>query len=165
VANNCAGELRNLALSDVRTSWVGFLDDDDTLAPQYVDILIKERKVTPHAKLISFRMYHVTSQHYIPPADILKVTRGWIGISFAYALTHTADDKFIPGTTEDFDFIYNFCLRGGRECILSDKVTYFVKGLPSVEQQSIGVRSSMEFAELNYEIVINADRELCHDQA
>lgn len=166
VSKNCAGEVRNLALQYVSTSWVGFLDDDDTLAPQYVDSLILERSISPMAKLISFRMYHVTNEIYVPPADLQKVTRGRIGISFAYELTNTVSDKFIPGITEDFDFIYNFCLRSGRECVLSDKVTYFVKGSPSsTAHQSIGNRSPMEFAELSYETTIKVDRELCKGQA
>jgi hypothetical protein len=36
LGNNSAGMVRNAAFQHVDTPWVAFVDDDDTLAPNYV---------------------------------------------------------------------------------------------------------------------------------
>ena len=40
-----AGFVRNIGMSLVKTPWIGFLDDDDKLLPNYVESLIKELKI------------------------------------------------------------------------------------------------------------------------
>lgn len=163
VSRNCAGEVRNHALRFVKTMWVGFLDDDDTLAPHYVDALIREQRRSSRVSLVAFRMYHSLDKIFIPAHDLNVVKRNHIGISFAHLLTNTAADNFVPSASEDFDFIYNFCHVGRRECVLSNEVLYYVKGVPR-KSEKVGLRAHMQFAPIS-SAELRAGREMCNPPA
>ena len=55
--SNCAGYVRNIGISQSLTPWVAFLDDDDTLSPNYLIQFVNERLAFPAANLIVFRMF------------------------------------------------------------------------------------------------------------
>mgnify|MGYP003339850864 CR=1 FL=1 len=42
--NNGGGEVRNKAIQKAYTDWIGFLDDDDSFAEDYVSSFWKQRK-------------------------------------------------------------------------------------------------------------------------
>ena len=141
--SNCAGLVRNLAISQARTSWIALLDDDDSVSPSYVQELKEEIFDNPGVDLVIFRMYDhrgVGSERYIPHPDMEDIRLNFVGISFAYKRTFTKLDNFIDATQEDYFFLQKFCFKTDRWCLLSSAVTYFVKG---VEPSKVEARPRM----------------------
>jgi len=129
---NCGGAMRNFAMLFVKTPWVAFVDDDDTISPLYSREILREAILDPQVDLVAFRMYDKRlpddkfEVKVLPRVQDTTAVRYYIGISFAFKRTMSSVDYFIESTTEDFDFIVKFC--EFNKCVLSDSITYFVKG-------------------------------------
>ena len=156
---NFAGHMRNDALTHVRTEWVAFLDDDDTLLPHYITSLLYEASLTPQADVVLFRMLcHTCYTTVIPPLTHMNLVRSYTGISFAIKsklLTHSPtreavnDDLFIfpTGANEDYCLLYNIRNKG-HTLVMSPIITYLVKGphstyLPILEWSSGGLQTGI----------------------
>ena len=127
--SNCGAGVRNAGLLVVRTPWVAFVDDDDTLSPMYVRLLRKEVKLTG-ADLVVFRMHNerMRATPVLPPPDATDLEIERVGISFAYR--HDPFDhrkRFRPSGVEDFDLLHRLC-SGTLKCVISPYLTYFVHG-------------------------------------
>lgn len=85
--SNSAGITRNVGLAFVNTPWVAFLDDDDTLSPDYVQALEVESTNGrgEEAGCIVFPMLHPDLGVLPPPelTDAIDLRWGQVGISFA----------------------------------------------------------------------------------
>jgi glycosyltransferase involved in cell wall biosynthesis len=55
---NGAGNVRNYAVPFIETEWIAFLDDDDTVADDYVTCLQKQIEEIPDLDVLIFRMKH-----------------------------------------------------------------------------------------------------------
>ena len=147
IRSNCAGDVRNFALQFVDTDWVAFLDDDDSLSPDYILHLLQETRLNPTAELVSFRMFDKriadpnNPRKVLPEENATDAQRDHIGISFAFKQSRSRYDLFEKSTTEDFDFIHNFCYVSGRLCILSPYIVYYVKGQKPENRVSAGERT------------------------
>jgi len=100
--NNYGGAVRNMLIAQSSTAWVAFVDDDDTLRPEYVDTFLSERGA---AKCIMFRMsYNRLESKVIPPLEISKPCRGLVGISFAVDRTFLSENnlQFVNNGSEDY---------------------------------------------------------------
>ncbi len=75
-----AGLVRNYGLAICDTEWIGFLDDDDTLDPNYVECLFN--KYTD-SDLVIWRMMF-DSGYVVPSFDNEALIHGNVGISFCY---------------------------------------------------------------------------------
>jgi glycosyltransferase involved in cell wall biosynthesis len=86
-----AGLARNVALPYVSTKWTAFLDDDDTLAPDYVKWL---REYGATADVVVFRMYH-PELGVLPPVGMTAEELRWgqVGISFAVRTAYFASTE------------------------------------------------------------------------
>lgn len=142
VYGNCAGSIRNLGIALSRTQWVAFVDDDDILSSTYTSSFISEVNQQPKLDLLVFRMYdhrYTSNVKVIPPPDAKNIVRNYVGISFAFKRSDSAADYFVESTTEDYDFIFYFCLDPTKHCIISKYVEYYVKGMaPSTELRQVG---------------------------
>lgn len=109
-ANNCAGGSRNYAIGSVKTKWVGFIDDDDTLNSKYVDYLLEHEASYPTARAILFRMCSKNdgSNHLIPHPNAQNIEFGGMGISFTAqsALFLKENYWFRPSNMEDFQYLF-----------------------------------------------------------
>lgn len=146
--SNCAGRMRNVGVTQSSTPWVAFLDDDDTVSPNYLVHFVNERLAFPSAKLIVFRMFDARiagEENVIPPAQTNQLSRNQVGISFIFKKTDTDLDYFVDSTTEDFDFLASFCNTVPGTCVLSRHVTYFVRMSP-IHIESIGRSKLVEVA-------------------
>ena len=120
-----AGNVRNRGLSLVTTSWVGFVDDDDRLTSNYVEILLKESSSTPTADIVVFRM--VDKNTIIPPIEMNRIVKDHVGISFACKYSLIQDGfVFKQSETEDYTFLNNAEIAGKR-IVLSPHITYMVR--------------------------------------
>lgn len=113
-----AGAARNAGMEVAQGEWVGFVDDDDRLHPEYVKLL-RERD----EDLVLFRRRH---EGYTMPIDgVLKP--GAVGISFAVRRSKIGDARFPVHSDvgEDWEFFNELHQRLSFH--LSDRTTYYVR--------------------------------------
>lgn len=79
--HNSAGNVRNYGIKYVKTEWIAFLDDDDAIKNNYVDIFLNEIS-NYTTDLIIFRM--IDNKYIIlPKHNTDNFYEGSVGISFA----------------------------------------------------------------------------------
>lgn len=125
---NHAGQVRNAAFNLVTTEWIAFVDDDDTLSPDYVNKFKEEIALNPKAKCIIFRMKTKYDPDKVLPAphhnNFLK---NKVGISFA--IKKDINILFEPSLVEDF-VLLDKIRSENHKMVISPYVTYFVRELP-----------------------------------
>lgn len=122
--HSSAGAVRNIGMNLVTTPWIGFVDDDDFLHPEYVHKLIEEISITPHANVISFRMKN--KNLIVPPISQRSIQNGHIGISFAMkTMLFKNGFLFIQSEIEDFNLLDRI-QQSGNTIVLSPYLTYFI---------------------------------------
>ena len=137
--HNSAGLVRNYGITFADTEWVAFVDDDDSVSINYVDIFIKDSSAYTLADIIMFRMEGCLGC-IIPTLSTEKIYHVQVGISFA-AKKKIFDEGyvFIPSIAEDF--IY---LDGARNkkynIMISPYVTYFVRNYEFIRFPILGNR-------------------------
>jgi len=124
---NHAGAVRNVGLEYVETDWVGFLDDDDTVAANYVSALVNEITHGGGVDAVVFRMRDADGKVLPPPQDT-DFKKGQVGISFALRMQYVSENKvrFVPGSTEDFDLLDKL-REAGAKITLSPFLMYYVR--------------------------------------
>lgn len=134
VRNN-AGEVRNQAIRVATTEWVAFVDDDDTLGPNYVETLREEIAGQPQADAVIFRMRtnKAGPLKVLPPPGARDFRVGQVGISFAVKRVPACLGGklfyFTAGRIEDFVAL-DLLRCHGATILLSPRVVYFVEMLP-----------------------------------
>lgn len=134
---NHSGRLRNALIKLTRTPWFAFVDDDDSLAPDYVSFLHKELQKHPSADCIIFRMKyppvseHSSSKQYpqiLPPQNLKKPLPTLVGISFAVRREFWTEKQlaFDNNEFEDYNVVKKIYDIGG-ELIFSKAIVYNVK--------------------------------------
>lgn len=129
-----AGLTRNYALPLVQTAWTAFLDDDDTVSPQYVEWL---RLLQKPSDVVVFRMQTQT-QGVLPPWINPELRWGQVGISYAvrtswlagrglcFIREHDVNDRFGGAANEDIHLLDMLRALGARITI-AEHVGYFVR--------------------------------------
>ena len=108
---NGPARVREQAFSMVRTKWIGFVDDDDTLTRDYIHKLRSELEQTPGADAVLFRMASITSgpNEILPPPDARDIVVDQVGISFALRTELVSPAGFglrvPPSSCEDYDML------------------------------------------------------------
>jgi glycosyltransferase involved in cell wall biosynthesis len=99
--NGQSGLVRNEGIKLVDTEWIGFLDDDDTINPNYVETL--EKKYDNY-DFIVWRMKYQNG-HIIPEPNRTDLVFARVGISFCYK--NIFKDLLFDNNRdgEDFDFL------------------------------------------------------------
>lgn len=132
-ASNHGALLRNFGLMRADTEWVGYVDDDDTLAPTYIQRLQEELQLTPSAEAVIFRMLTNSSSdslRVLPLPHHTDFKAGYVGISFAMKRQmYLQGFLFVPGSYEDFRMLDTLRLHK-KKMVMSKHVTYFVKSSP-----------------------------------
>lgn len=100
-ANGQSGLVRNVGIKQVNTEWIGFLDDDDTVHPDYVKTLIEKYQ---DYDFVVWRMNYFGGKT-LPPPNNNDLVFGGVGISFCYK--NKFDNLFFDNNRdgEDFDFL------------------------------------------------------------
>lgn len=123
-----AGNVRNYLIEQIDNDyeWIGFVDDDDTLRPYYIEKLIEERNYTTFDCCI-FRM--INGSTIIPPIGMNQVIQNFVGISFCINKKFLKDQniRFENSTCEDYTFLESIHNSGG-EIYMSEHITYNVRG-------------------------------------
>lgn len=117
-----AGLLRNIAMQEVDTKWIGFLDDDDILYPRYIDELKLENSD------LGFVLFRMMRDRIIPKPGLYDIVQGQVGISFAVKteLVKQYNLKFVKSGPEDFHFLKSMVDLGIKGKV-SDYIAYGVR--------------------------------------
>jgi len=111
--------------SGVTNSWIGFVDDDDTISPDYITKFKEELNLKPELGVIVFRM--VQNQNTVlPPINATDLIRGKVGISFCVKSEILNKFKFNPSNAEDFELL-NTLKINKIPIVISKYITYFVR--------------------------------------
>jgi glycosyltransferase involved in cell wall biosynthesis len=118
-----AGAVRNAAIDLVESPWVGLLDDDDTICPNYVETHMKMINDDSAADIFLYKMLNQDGRT-LPDVPDLRCNH--VGISFAFRKRVFEKVKFRQMKCEDLDFLRTARVRGFR-IKFADAVLYRVK--------------------------------------
>lgn len=123
--NGWSGYVRNEGIKHVKTKWIGFLDDDDTLTSDYVEKFHSELEKQPD--VIIFKMKY-TDGLVLPPSHHSTFEVNHVGISFCLktSIFQTEGIQFNQCGVEDFDLL-NRLRQHNKNIVISDHITYLVK--------------------------------------
>lgn len=131
--SNHAGNVRNIAIEKADTTWIAFVDDDDSLTPDYLEEFYKiSDKQDPD--VIIFRMIYPAnyerspgeSLRIIPTLNTNNIIRLYdVGISFCIKKCKNIEKYFEPSGCEDF-IILKKLNDMNKAIVLSEKVCYKV---------------------------------------
>lgn len=77
---NYGGNSRNAAFKHSTTEWIGFVDDDDQLSPDYLTILAEESRLHANVSVVLFRMScRSCFQQVIPPVPYPALKPNYAG--------------------------------------------------------------------------------------
>jgi len=125
-----AGFVRNIGMNLVNTQWIGFIDDDDTLLPNYTEKLLEEIKITPNVELVVFRM--IDKNNIIPPINFNLIEKDNVGISFCFKTElYKQGFKFKQSELEDFNLIKDI-QNMKIKIVISPYITYIVRNSTKV---------------------------------
>lgn len=97
-----AGLARNAAIETVTTPWVGLLDDDDTLHPDYVKT---HKKMSSGNETVAVFLYKMLNQDGRILPDVPALRCNHVGISFAFHKRVFERVRFKRMKCEDLDFL------------------------------------------------------------
>ena len=126
-----AGLVRNKILEKIKTSndWVGFIDDDDTITPYYLDSLAIELEQSEKPfDVCVFRMrFDPGGERILPPIGENDLIADKVGISFCVRKKFLKDKKikFVNNIREDYMFLMDL-KKAGANIKVSSYVTYNV---------------------------------------
>ena len=121
------GLARNAAADQVRTSHVGFLDDDDVLIP---DVYRANLDPHPAADMVLHPMWH-PELGPIPRPGSDPIVHGNVGISFTVKRRLALQEPMLPGpprcaSIEDYEYVRRFVDRK-RIVVMAQQIAYIVR--------------------------------------
>lgn len=126
---NRAGLVRNIGLiCDNNSEWIGFLDDDDCISPDYIGNLKEEIKIHKEIDVCIFRMAY-NNGHILPQKLDKNIIKGKVGISFAIKREISETNFFINNDFEDYIYLKNLQMKKYK-ILISSYVSYFIRCEP-----------------------------------
>ena len=120
---NQASDVRNYGIQKAHSNWIAFLDDDDTIADDYVEIFYNEQQIFDF-DIYVFRMK--MEQRIIPSHLCFDFKICDVGISFVCHKNVFHKIMFQNSHTEDFEFLDN-ARKKNYKIVISNTIKYFVK--------------------------------------
>lgn len=124
--NGQLGYIRNVGMRFVSNStWVGFIDEGDTIISTYCQRLEDEENYASSADAIIFKMK--CDNDVFPPENYHQITQHLVGISFVIRSNLLTEGYvFKPSSSEDFTFLFDL-QRKHKAILFSRIVAYYVK--------------------------------------
>jgi glycosyltransferase involved in cell wall biosynthesis len=125
---NQAAFVRNYGMSVVNgdSDWLAFLDDDDTIAKDYIEIFKNELLLYPECDVYIYRMID-NDQRIIPELNAINFKVCDVGISFIINLNIYKNGlEFELDGAEDFLYL-NKIRKAGYKMIISPYIKYYVR--------------------------------------
>lgn len=134
---NSSGLVRNEGIKYVKTNWIAFLDDDDTIAHDYIDKFYEElnNNIIYDIDVLIFRMVIKDNENKIRIIP-KQITNNFylcdVGISFIIK-REIIDNNilFIPDGAEDFVYL-DMIRKAGYKILISKYIKYFVRNEPYI---------------------------------
>lgn len=121
---NSGGNVRNYGMEFVTTPWIAFVDDDDTLSSNYIELFYKEIEAYPSIDVVIMRMQY--DNKIIPSLKTTNINIDDVGISFIMRTSiKNTGLKFIPSKVEDFKYL-QLMKNNGYKLMISPYITYYV---------------------------------------
>jgi len=121
---NHAGRVRNYGMTFVKTEWIAFLDDDDSISSRYVETFYEEIKQYK-TDVIIFRMHF--NNEICPELKTDNFYKGKVGISFAIKTKIINEGVlFSPSKYEDYEYL-SLLKSKNYTIMISPHVLYFVR--------------------------------------
>lgn len=119
-----SGLVRNYGLDICETNWVGFLDDDDTIEPKYVETLLSKYK---ELDLVIWRMKYYKRDLIIPRLNDSRLYFGNVGISVSFKRKFLDEGLRFRNNRdgEDFDIVMEI-LNKTNNFIVTNEIFYKV---------------------------------------
>ena len=130
---NQASDVRNYALQFVDTKWVAFLDDDDTIAKDYVEYFF-DQEIKYNFDIFIYRMINKDFKIF-PSTESRKLIPCDVGISFIVKKNVFKKIKFKNSHSEDYDFLIQ-AKKKNYLILISNSVKYFVKSNDTYYQKT-----------------------------
>jgi glycosyltransferase involved in cell wall biosynthesis len=133
--SNSAGNVRNEGIKLATTEWIAFVDDDDTIASNYVETLYNEIQEFNNIDVIIFRMsYELNKDQILPPLNTInQFYFGAVGISFSMKKNlYDLGYIFIASNREDYELL-NKIRENNYKMMISPYIRYFVRGNEYIE--------------------------------
>ncbi len=137
---NQAAKVRNYGMSvvDENCIWIAFLDDDDTIARDYIEIFKNELFIYPECDVYIYRMIN-NDQRIIPKLNLMNFQVCDVGISFIIKRNiYISGLEFEPDGAEDYVYL-NKIRKNGYKIIISPYVKYYVRNF-EYDVKEIGKR-------------------------
>ncbi len=125
---NNAGDVRNIGFQFVDTEWIGFVDDDDTISPLFINNLLEEIKENNDMECCVFRMMY-KNLSYLPKINDKDIIKNNVGISFCFKKNlfyKIPNLLFSNNSHEDFNFLEKI-KNNNIPITISSHINYFVK--------------------------------------
>jgi len=125
---NQAAFVRNYGMSVANedSEWLAFLDDDDTIAKDYIEIFRNELLLYPDCDVYIYRMIN-NDQRIIPDSNTINFKVCDVGISFIIKRTiYKSGLEFELDGAEDFLYL-NKIRKAGYKMIISPYIKYYVR--------------------------------------
>jgi len=144
--HNSAGLVRNYGIRYADTEWVAFVDDDDHLSNDYVEIFLKEITTYSSLDIIIFRMVFNNNIIY-PLLETDMFYQNNVGISFTVK-KQLFDEQhiFIPSSGEDFNYL-NEAKNKNYKIMISPHITYFVRNSTNSDSIKLGTRVFINYTD------------------
>lgn len=116
-----SGLVRNVGLKICKTEWIGFLDDDDTIHPDYVKTLFEKYS---SYDIVLWRMIFDNNQ-IVPAEGCDEIKKDNVGISFCYK--NKFKNVFFKenSSVEDYNFLCDLYEKS-KNLIITPEVFYYV---------------------------------------
>lgn len=129
---NNAGKVRNIGIEyifqqHINTDFIAFLDDDDTLHPNYGLYLMQELKLHPNLDTCIFRMMYPNG-YFLPNKYHTKIKVKQFGISFVIRKQYLEKNaiQFQNHPYEDFIFLKSLQYQHSK-IVISPYIAYFIR--------------------------------------
>jgi len=154
---NSAGEVRNYGMSLVETEWIGFLDDDDIIADDYLECFYKELMLMNNNDLsvVIFRMK--MGDRIIPKLNTDNFYICDVGISFIVKKDiYDNDIKFIPDGAEDYLYL-DLIRKNNYKMVISPYIKYYVRedDCTDIEENILGNRIYINKKNISSKLLLN----------
>jgi hypothetical protein len=130
---NYGGFVRNFALQmDIKSNWVGFVDDDDTISDKYIDYLLEDIQKYKCIDVLIFRMMYKNGV-VLPDKNDKNIVMNKVGISFAINKRIFRKKKYFfkNNSREDYCFLRDLQIKKYK-MLISSYVAYFINMEPCI---------------------------------
>ena len=150
---NNAGCVRNIGFdyiknknNNIDTEFIGFVDDDDTLHPDYVNLLFEKYS---DYDFVVWRMKEYSGK-VIPRFDYEDLDFGNIGISFCYKMNNLSKVRFKENDGgEDYYFLTTL-IEKDNNYIIASEIFYYVKCNPyNAKKRLVSMSNNLSSIQIN----------------